>query len=290
MKVVVADDDANIRRSLAFFLSDAGHDVLQATDGRKAVELAAAHAPDLVLLDLRMPHMDGLTALRHLAAEHPELPVIVISGAGQVADAVEAMRLGAWDYLSKPIDDLSLLTVAIEKVVEKRDLRRQVREYQLNLEEQVRQRTAQLQVANQALENKAVALREILNTVQEEKRECQRAILSRIETTVLPLVRRAREGIAAAVPKLLAQIEEHLGELDLPFADQLARRFARLTPSELRICQAIRRGMSSKEIAQADGITAETVETHRKSIRRKLNITNEHVNLATYLQSLDEIG
>ncbi len=290
MKMIVADDDANIRRSFAVFLGDAGHEVLQATDGRQAVDLAAAHAPDLVLLDLRMPHMDGLAALRHLAAEHPELPVIVISGAGQVADAVEAMRLGAWDYLSKPIDDLSLLTVAIDKVVEKRDLRRQVREYQLNLEEQVRQRTAQLQVANQALENKAVALREILNTVQEEKRECQRAILSRVETTVLPLVRRAREGIAAAVPKLLAQIEEHLGELDLPFADQLARRFARLTPSELRICQAVRRGMSSKEIAQADGITAETVETHRKSIRRKLNIANEQVNLATYLQSLDEIG
>lgn len=290
MKIVIADDDLSIRRSLAIFLGDAGHEVLQTADGQAAVGLTAKSAPDVVLLDLRMPRMDGLAALRLLAAEHPELPVIVISGAGQVADAVEAMRLGAWDYLAKPIDDLSLLTVTIEKVIERQKLRRQVRDYQLNLEEQVRQRTAQLEVANQALEQKAIALRELLNTVQEEKREAQRAVLSRIETGVLPLVRQAKEGIAAAVPGLLAQIDEELGKLDSPFSDHLARRFARLTPTELRICQSIRRGLSSKEIAQADGITAETVEAHRKNIRRKLNIANEQVNLAAYLQSLDEVG
>ena len=202
-------------------------------------------------MDLRMPRVHGLSALRQISAQQPELPIIVISGVGEVAEAIEAMRLGAWDYLPKPIDDLNLLTIAIEKVMEKQSLRRQVREHEAHLEEQVSQRTEELRTANAMLEQKAIVLREVLNTIQEEKRAFQSGIVQQLEATVLPLIQRAKEGSSNAVRALVEQIEKNLGEIASPFVGQLSRRFAGLTPSEIRICQAIRRGMSSKEVAQA---------------------------------------
>jgi FixJ family two-component response regulator len=290
MNVLVVDDDRNIRRSLAGYLSDRGHTVAQAANGVEALEQCDANPPDLILLDLRMPGIDGLGVLRHVVQRCPGLPVIVISGVGQVAEAVEAMRQGAWDYIAKPIEDLSMLSITIDKVVERAQLRRQLAEYHKDLEEQVRQRTGELEAANRALEEKAIALREVLTTVYDERRQAQQEIVTRIERNVLPLLARAAEGAAPKMGTLLAQVEQNLAEITSPITDQLARRFAQLSPGELRICQLVRRGMSTKEIAQAEGIAVETVETHRKNIRRKLKIANENVNLATYLQSLDELA
>jgi FixJ family two-component response regulator len=291
MRVLVVDDDRSIRRSLSVYLGDEGHAVTQAADGDEAIALiASAEPPEIVLLDLRMPGTNGMAVLRHLVAGAPELPVIVISGVGQVADAVEAMRLGAWDYISKPIEDLSLLSIAIEKVSERAELRRKLAAYHRDLEEQVRKRTEELQAANRALEDKAVALREVLNAVYDERRQAQQEIVGRIERNVLPLLARAADGAAPKLAAVLAQVEQNLAEITSPVTDQLARRFSQLSPAELRICHLLRRGMTSKETAQSEGIAVETVETHRKNIRRKLGIANENVNLVTYLQSLEELA
>jgi len=289
MKILVADDDQDLRMSLASFLEDGGHAILQAADGQAALDLVAAHRPDLVLLDLRMPRVDGMLALRQLAAEYADLPVIVISGAGQIADAVEAMRTGAWDYLAKPITDLSTLAISIEKVLEKQAMRRQIRAYQEHLEELVAQRTAELEIANQALEQKAIALREVVTMIQEDKLVAQRTIAGRIETTVLPLVQLAIDEAPPTLGVKLRQLEQNLAELTSPFMNQLAQRFASLTPSETRICQLLRRGQSSKDIAKVEGISPDTVDTHRRNIRKKLNIASEQVNLVTFLQSIDSI-
>jgi FixJ family two-component response regulator len=291
MRVLVVDDDRSIRRSLSVYLGDEGHAVTQAADGDEAIALiASAEPPEIVLLDLRMPGTNGMAVLRHLVAGAPELPVIVISGVGQVADAVEAMRLGAWDYIAKPIEDLSLLSIAIEKATERGELRRKLAEYHRDLEEQVRKRTEELQAANRALEDKAVALREVLNAVYDERRQAQQEIVGRIERNVLPLLARAADGAAPKLAAVLAQVEQNLAEITSPVTDQLARRFSQLSPAELRICHLLRRGMTSKETAQSEGIAVETVETHRKNIRRKLGIANENVNLVTYLQSLEELA
>jgi two-component system response regulator AtoC len=104
MKVLVADDEKNIRDSIAAYLAAEGIETVVAADGAEARARLEAEAFDGLILDLRMPRVDGLAILAWLQEAGPPLPVIVISAYGDVRDAVQAMKLGARDYLVKPFD------------------------------------------------------------------------------------------------------------------------------------------------------------------------------------------
>ena len=103
-KVLVADDDRTIRRNLVLLLRSEGYQTLEADDGDAALARIAADAPDAVLLDLKMPGRDGLEVLAALGPALAELPVIVVTAFGGSSVAIEAMRRGAYDYLTKPFD------------------------------------------------------------------------------------------------------------------------------------------------------------------------------------------
>jgi DNA-binding NtrC family response regulator len=123
--VLVVDDDRTIRETLADYFATLGYasrTAATATEGRQA---AAAHAPDVVLVDLRLPDASGLTLLEALRADDPELGVIVLTGHADVPTAVSAMRHGALDFLEKPVD-LEALGVAVARAVELVRLRREV--------------------------------------------------------------------------------------------------------------------------------------------------------------------
>jgi two-component system NtrC family response regulator len=102
--ILIADDDPAHRRMLGAALESAGFACRYAADGEEAVRTAAASPPDLVLLDVRMPRLDGIGALRRLAAALPALPVVIVTAHGEVKIAVEAMKLGARDFVEKPVD------------------------------------------------------------------------------------------------------------------------------------------------------------------------------------------
>jgi len=123
--ILVVDDEELIRWSLAEHLKGEGYIVVQGGTGREALEQVRATAPDLVLLDLKMPEMDGMTALRTLREEGFEVPVVVLTAHGGVESAVEATRLGAADYLSKPFD-LREISLVVEKAIDDDRLRQQV--------------------------------------------------------------------------------------------------------------------------------------------------------------------
>ncbi|MBV8382999.1 MAG: sigma-54-dependent Fis family transcriptional regulator, partial [Planctomycetaceae bacterium] len=110
--ILVADDDRTIRRNLVRLLQAEGYRTLEAASGTEALALIRAEAPTAVLLDLKMPGPDGLEVLRQLGPTLADLPVIVITAFGGSAAAIEAMRRGAYDYLTKPFDlDEVLLTL-----------------------------------------------------------------------------------------------------------------------------------------------------------------------------------
>jgi two-component system nitrogen regulation response regulator NtrX len=111
-RVLVVDDEASIRSSLEKLLSYEKYRTFSAPDGPSALELIADERIDIVLLDIKMPGMDGLEVLQKLKEMREGLPVIIISGHGNVSTAVEATKLGAFDFIEKPIDlDRLLLTV-----------------------------------------------------------------------------------------------------------------------------------------------------------------------------------
>ncbi|MBW3552846.1 MAG: sigma-54 dependent transcriptional regulator [Gemmatimonadetes bacterium] len=107
--VLIVDDEANIRRMLRGLLEAEGYRVTEAEDGGSGVERAATEDPDVVLMDLAMPRMDGMTALGRLAERRPEVPVVMMSGRATLKDAVEATRLGAFHFIEKPLAPESVL-------------------------------------------------------------------------------------------------------------------------------------------------------------------------------------
>jgi len=115
-----------LRRSFKIYLEDSGYRILCAENGKQGLELFQKEQVDLVFTDLLMPVMDGLQVIAALARLAPDVPVIVISGAGSVQDALEALRLGASDYLVKPVQKLADLEHQIKRALETTGLRREV--------------------------------------------------------------------------------------------------------------------------------------------------------------------
>jgi two-component system response regulator AtoC len=120
--VLVVDDAEGVRTYLAHLLELRGFDVDTAEDGRNALTLlAGGAAPDVVLLDVMMPGQDGLATLARIRADHPEVSVVMLSVVGKTGTIVEAMRLGAVDYLNKPFEEEEL-GATLAKVLERREL------------------------------------------------------------------------------------------------------------------------------------------------------------------------
>jgi len=127
--ILVVDDEHLIRWSMEQVLRREGFGVVQAGTGADALRLAQAESADLVLLDIQLPDADGLEVLERLRAGDPDLPVIMITAHGGVESAVRAMKLGAHDYIIKPVN-FEELTIAIRKALETRSLRREVARFQ----------------------------------------------------------------------------------------------------------------------------------------------------------------
>jgi two-component system nitrogen regulation response regulator NtrX len=111
-RILVVDDEQNIRRSLEITLEGEGFAVESAGTGEEALAAVAADPPDAVFLDIKLPGLDGMEVLRRLRAEHPRLPVVMITGHATIARAVEATRLGAFDFVEKPFSSERILLLA----------------------------------------------------------------------------------------------------------------------------------------------------------------------------------
>ena len=124
-KILVVDDQRNMRTTLALMLRSAGYDVDEAADGAEGKDLGAGGAYDVVITDLRMGEYDGIEVLRGIKETQPMTEVIVMTAYGTIESAVEAMRVGAFDYIQKPFTEQEL-TVKVSKALESRQLRGQV--------------------------------------------------------------------------------------------------------------------------------------------------------------------
>ena len=173
-KVLVVDDEESLRSVLYRKLKSEGYDCEVAVDGKDALRKASMKDFALVLMDIKMPGMSGMEVLPKLIAEYPDTCVVMITAMVDTKTAVEAMKQGAYDFVTKPfdMDDLSL---RVKRALERRKLLLENREYQRDLEKRVEQQVGQIrryyQEALQALSREQMALErlEVDQTLQQEK-------------------------------------------------------------------------------------------------------------------------
>jgi two-component system, NtrC family, response regulator AtoC len=125
-KILVVEDECAALNSLAILLKDEGYDVLKAGDGERGLTRVLSEEPDLVLLDIRLPKMDGLTVLQRMRQGYNDAAVLIMTADTTSSNAIKATQYGAFDYITKPIN-LDHLLILVKRALEYRDLEREVR-------------------------------------------------------------------------------------------------------------------------------------------------------------------
>jgi PAS domain S-box-containing protein len=151
-KILLVDDEESIRNMMRMTLELDGYSVLTAADGPSALTIFQEELPDVVLLDVRMPGMDGVEALRRIKEINRDAEVIIISGHGDMDMAIKCLRMEASNFLTKPVSE-ELLSLSLKRSLEKVALRRKVKQYTRDLETLVREANVELEKAYQFREN-----------------------------------------------------------------------------------------------------------------------------------------
>jgi len=152
-------------------------------------------------------------------------------------------------------------------------------------EQELRELNRQLTVERKALQEANAALRAVLERIEEEKMDIKKNVQANVEKILMPILHALSLELPKSQKKYVEILGTNLEEITSPFINHLSRRFLSLTPTEIKICKLICNGMRTKEVAQIQGVAVATINRHREHIRRKLDIVNSDVNLATYLQS-----
>jgi len=129
VKILIVDDERVVREGCNRVLSGKGYDVLMAENGKLAMEIIAVEYVDIILLDLKMPVMSGEEVLEQVSSQYPDVPVIIITGHGTIDTAVECMKKGAYDFITKPFQ-VDQFLITINRAADKRRLEHKAKEFQ----------------------------------------------------------------------------------------------------------------------------------------------------------------
>jgi len=146
LKILLVDDEAGIRNVLSIYIKDIGFDVVTADDGEKALSIMNQGSIDIVLTDIRMPGLDGISLLKHIKANKPETEVIMLTGHGDYELAIKSLKLDAVDFISKPINN-DVLDIALKRAVDRIESRKKIKAYTLDLEDIVKEKTKKLEAS-----------------------------------------------------------------------------------------------------------------------------------------------
>ena len=156
----------------------------------------------------------------------------------------------------------------------------------ISAERELQEINKQLNVERTALQETNAALRAVLTRIEEEKQGIYKDIHANIEKVIMPILHALILDLPKAQRKYIEMLRTSIEEITSPFINQLSHAHQSLSPTEVNICNMIRDGLRTKEIAKLRGVSMATINRHREHIRRKLKITNNEVNLTTFLQSI----
>ena len=155
----------------------------------------------------------------------------------------------------------------------------------ISAEVELQETNKQLTLERKALKEANTALRAVLARIEEEKQSIYTTMQTNIDKILMPILHALALDLPQTKWKLIEVLRTNLEELVSPFVSDLSRNYLSLTPIEIQICNMIRNGLQTKEIAQIRRVSTATIKRHREHIRRKLKITNSDINLMTFLQS-----
>jgi response regulator RpfG family c-di-GMP phosphodiesterase len=228
-RVLIVDDDRQVREVLHEIFLSHGYKCELANDGREGLEVFRATRPPLTVTDVKMPVMDGLEFLKLIRALDTDAAVIVLTGVGDVKTAIESLKIGAYDFIIKPVNVDELL-IAAERAVERRQLLIERREYQVMLEHRVEEATRDLALTLRELQDTYRATLEALGSALDTRDVGTEAHSRRVHGYALTIAR------AHGVPEEQIKDIEHgvllhdIGKIGIP--DAILLKPGPLTPEE----------------------------------------------------------
>lgn len=272
--IMVIDDSLESLKLLTSILSDQGFGVRQARTGQMALTAIKKKLPDLIILDIRMPEIDGLEVCRELKKDPATkgVPIIFISAMAGSIEKTRAFSAGGVDYITKPFQPLEVLARV--------KLHLSLTRMKHNLKELVHERTIKLEESNTALKVLLEHRRSARETLEEN-------VVSQINALVLPYLKRLEKtGLTPQQKALTSVIASSLEEITSGFSGRLYRRAAGVTPREMEVAALIKTGKTNVEISEILHISEPAISFHRQNLRKKLGLIGKKMNLAVYLNEI----
>ena len=233
--ILVVDDEPAIRESISDYLEDIGCRAEMAGNGLDALAMLAEKKYDALIIDLNMPGLDGFGVIEKAVPLYPEMPVIVLSGVGIIDKAVEAIRKGAWDFLSKPIGSFSVLQLTLERVLERSRLLEENRVYREHLEEEVKKKTEEvLEMSRSLIMTQKELILRLGDVVETRSHETGNHVLRVSEYSYLMAKLIGMNEEDAADLRLASPMHD-VGKIGIP--DLVLNKPGKLTPEEFRLIQ-----------------------------------------------------
>jgi len=228
-RILVVDDETHVRAMMGSTLERQGYEVLLASSGREALESLELNTFDLVLTDIVMQDMNGIALLEQIHAQHPNLPVVMVTAIHDISVAIDSMRRGAYDYLLKPFEREHLLST-VRRAMDHRHALEENQNYQQSLEQMVRARTEMLRHAMEDLEHSYDVTLEALGDALDLKDSETEGHSKRVTAYTIALARAM--GIAPAEIKVIARgaFLHDVGKMAIP--DEILRKPGSLTSEE----------------------------------------------------------
>jgi putative nucleotidyltransferase with HDIG domain len=228
-RILVVDDETHVRAMMGSTLERQGYEVQLASSGREALETLEMAAFDLVLTDIVMQDVNGIALLEQIHAQHPNLPVVMVTAIHDISVAIDSMRRGAYDYLLKPFEREHLLTT-VRRAMDHRHALEENQNYQQSLEQMVRARTEMLRHAMEDLEHSYDVTLEALGDALDLKDSETEGHSKRVTAYTIALARAM--GIPPAEIKVIARgaFLHDVGKMAIP--DEILRKPGSLTTDE----------------------------------------------------------
>ena len=246
-----------------------------------------ANSYNLVLLDVVMPDKSGMDLLPEILDLCPDTKVVIMSGYPDKEKAIRSLSLGAFDFLEKPFK-LALLRHSLKRALDVQKTELDYKTARMDLEDTLsnlmtyRSKSEQL---NRELMETNGALSVLVRNIDRTRRETGKEIISKIRSLIIPVIEKLQRASNFADYRAeLAMLSSYVEDLTSEMASGTEISSV-LTPTEVRVASLIKNGLSSEEIADHLCIASCTVKTHRRNMRKKLNLDNSKHSLRNYLQA-----